>query len=84
MKISAINSSLPVFPFHHITKVQMASSNLKASVSDGALPQVEIHLKSRQNESVMSKSQMQDVLTKWLKAPEILRSKTGNIIDFSR
>lgn len=80
MHVGAISSSLPVFPFHHLTKVQMETNHLKPSMRDGVLPQVELHLKSG-NSPLMSKVDMQNVLDKWLKAPEILRTKTGNIID---
>jgi hypothetical protein len=81
MQVGAISSSLPVFPFHHITHVQMQTNHLRLSMQDGVLPQVELHLKGASANPIMSKADMQNVLDKWLKAPEILRTKTGNIID---
>lgn len=84
-QVHAVGSNIPVFPFHHVTKVQIQGQAFRPTIEDGALPQVELHYKSSELKiPSFNREELAKALQKYLEAPAILRSKTGNIIDMVR
>lgn len=77
--ITEIHSTLPVFPFHHVTKTQL-QGKVQPSVQEGALPQLEVHYKTENKIPVLRFPNLMEALQKYLQIPEIFRTK-GSIID---
>jgi len=86
MFIVRFNSfNVPVFPFHHVTKLQIQGQASRPTIEDGAVPQIELHYKSSEIKvSSLAKEELLKALQRYLEAPAILRSKAGNIIDIVR
>jgi hypothetical protein len=83
-QVHSIGAHIPVFPFHHITKVQN-QGQFRPTVQDGALPQVELHYKSSEVKTPsLDRQDLTLALQRYLEAPVDFRSRTGNIIDIVR
>lgn len=78
-QLNEIQSSLPVFPFHHVTKVQL-QGKVQPSVQEGALPQLEVHYKTEPKIPALGLPNLMEALQKYLRIPEIFRTR-GSIID---
>lgn len=78
-QISSLKANEFVFPFHHVTKVQMQGKE-RPSVQEGALPQIEVHYKTDYKIPSLKLPSLMEALQKYLQMPEIFRTR-GSIID---
>lgn len=78
-QLNPTSSTLPVFPFHHVTKVQL-QGKVQPSVEEGALPQLEVHYKTETKIPALKLPSVLEALQKYLTYTETFFIK-GSIID---